>query len=110
MTPSTCDLTSLIAEVNRAGFLINNLFQTNSGEWQANLRAEVYSTAFGYGPTPYDALAEAFANSSTPVPLVPNPPAPWSLTPPPAIPDLLSALGLTKPAPPAGPGQSIRRI
>lgn len=107
-TPSTCDLTSLILEVNRAGFLVNNLFQTGPDEWQANLRTSTFATCFGYGPTPYDSLAEAFANSETLVPLIVNPPAPWTLSAPAPAPNLLALLGLA--APPATPGQPLRRI
>jgi hypothetical protein len=56
-------LEDLIAEINSAGFLLSNLFQTTEGRWQANLRTSGEAPLlfeFGKGMTPYEALSRAF--------------------------------------------------
>ena len=53
--PSTDEMIALVIE---AGFLVNNLFQCNTKQWQANLRSPRGHTQFGVGATPADALDE----------------------------------------------------
>ena len=45
-----------IAEVIATGFLINNLFQCNTAQWQANLRSPAGHTNFAVGASPAEAL------------------------------------------------------
>ena len=49
-------LTDLFDEVSERGWLVSNLFQLDSGVWQANLRTSTHHTDFGRGPTPEIAL------------------------------------------------------
>lgn len=45
--------------------ILNNLFQRQSGLWQANCRLSNGTTDFGVGPTPYDALRATAALKHT---------------------------------------------
>src|SRR3546814_5555347 len=59
-------LEDLIARANSGGYRINNLFQYQTGQWQANLRRDVGRVAcFSYakGDTPAEALAGAIRNA-----------------------------------------------
>ena len=46
----------VIAEITAAGFLVNNLFQCNTAQWQANLRNATGLTQFCIAATPAEAL------------------------------------------------------
>lgn len=48
---------SLIEEIFDRGWRVNNLFQRDSGEWQANLRSATHHTKFALAPTAELALA-----------------------------------------------------
>lgn len=50
---------SLLAEIADAGWLLSNLFQLDSGLWQANLRSATHCTDYGRGFTPAEALEAA---------------------------------------------------
>jgi|SRR6185436_1117238 len=81
------------------GWLVNNLYQVDSGLWRANLRKDdgegAWFTSWAEAPTAFDALWEAFEQS---------PAAEFAATPEthstidrsPA-PSLLARLGLAKP-------------
>src|SRR3546814_2482583 len=59
-------LEDLIPRAIRGGYRINNLFQYQTGQWQANLRRDVGRVAcFSYakGDTPAEALAGAIRNA-----------------------------------------------
>ena len=45
-----------IAEITAAGFTVNNLFQCNTTQWQANLRSDKGHTQYCIAPTPAEAL------------------------------------------------------
>ena len=56
------NLETLIAEINKKGYRINNLFElthSSTGKWQANLNRGDEVWEFGHGDTPYDALSAA---------------------------------------------------
>jgi len=57
MTPSSLD--TLLTEISERGWLVNNLFQSSTGDWQANLRTNFLYTQYGTGPTPSEALSRA---------------------------------------------------
>ncbi len=52
-------ISALLAEAHERGFRLNNLFEHDSGLWQANLRSDTHATDFGYGETPEAALTAA---------------------------------------------------
>jgi len=60
-------LEDLIASINSEGWIVNNLFQRNTGVWQANLRStdDRYFTEFGLGQSPFEALSEALSKIET---------------------------------------------
>lgn len=49
----------LLEEISAAGWLLSNLFQLDSGLWQANLRNATHHTDYGLGFTPAEALEAA---------------------------------------------------
>lgn len=65
-------LEDLIDRLNSTGWLVNNLYQTNDGQWRANLRNSSHCTAYGTGDTPSEAL-EAAMLEATWVPIRENP-------------------------------------
>ena len=53
-------MNELLAEIADRGFLVNNLFQLDTGEWQCNLRSPDHMfTNWSRGPTPIIALSLA---------------------------------------------------
>jgi len=52
-------LEPLLDEIHDRGYRLSNLFQLDSGLWQANLRSATHYTDFGRGHTPEAALSEA---------------------------------------------------
>lgn len=57
-------MTDLLAAIAAHGLLVNNLFQHDSGRWQANLRSPDHRWAeFGHGATLQEALAAAWAKA-----------------------------------------------
>ncbi len=56
---------SLLAEIADAGWLLSNLFQLDSGLWQANLRNATHHTDYGLGFTPAEALEAAIDAMAT---------------------------------------------
>jgi hypothetical protein len=52
-------LCDLLIEIRERGWLVSNLFQLDSGVWQANLRTATHHTDFGRGSTPELALSLA---------------------------------------------------
>src|SRR3546814_16217917 len=72
-------LEDLIARANSGGYRINNLFQYQTGQWQANLRRDVGRVAcFSYakGDTPAEAPAGAIRNAGIEEAEPPAAPAP----------------------------------
>jgi len=69
--PNTTD--DLFAAIAEAGFLVNNLFQCNTRQWQANLRSPAGFTEFGLGRTPAEALDECLHRISALIPDQPRP-------------------------------------
>lgn len=57
----------LLTEATDRGWRLNNLFQLDSGLWQANLRSETQITDYGRGPTAAIALSVAMDNIETAV-------------------------------------------
>lgn len=52
-------LGSLLTEIADRGWLLSNLFQLDSGLWQANLRTATHHTGWGQGLSPELALSAA---------------------------------------------------
>jgi hypothetical protein len=52
----------LIEELSERGWLLNNLFQLDSGLWQCNLRTATHHTAYGKGESAIVALELAIDN------------------------------------------------
>lgn len=50
---------TLLTEISERGWRVNNLFQLDNGDWQANLRTDSHYTQFGRGRTPSEALSLA---------------------------------------------------
>lgn len=75
MTPTCDNFDDALAEVHAAGYVIQNLFQRDSGGWQANLRAEGAKTysEFGIASTPHGAMLAALVGAE---PVRPKPVAP----------------------------------
>lgn len=55
------DLERLIEQAAARGLLVNNLFQLDSGLWQANLRCASGAFEWGRGASAPEALASALA-------------------------------------------------
>lgn len=66
-------LETLLSEISERGWLVNNLFQTSSGDWQANLRSHDFITAFGIDQTPSGALSRAIELIETATEYKPEP-------------------------------------
>lgn len=62
----------LLLEIEERGWLLNNLFQRDDGSWQCNLRTVTHHTAYGKGPSPDLALAEAIDAIETALETVPD--------------------------------------
>jgi hypothetical protein len=58
-------LDDLLNEISERGWLVNNLFQLSSGDWQANLRSHDFITSFGVATTPSGALSLALDSIET---------------------------------------------
>lgn len=54
------NLLALIAEINSAGFYVNNLFQLGAKGWQANITDGESYYEFSHGDTIYAALRNAY--------------------------------------------------
>jgi hypothetical protein len=58
-------LEELLQEAKDKGFLVNNLFQLDDGQWQCNLRQEVdngyYAGGWAIATSPHLALLEALS-------------------------------------------------
>jgi hypothetical protein len=50
---------TLLTEISERGWLLNNLFQFDNGDWLANLRTDTHYTQYGRGRTPLEALSLA---------------------------------------------------
>ena len=56
----------VLLDIANAGLQLNNLFQLQSGEWQANLRSGETCFAFGRGKSAVQALRAAMVNAPKP--------------------------------------------
>ena len=99
-------LDMILDETAAAGFLVNNLFQLDSGVWQANLRSLTHSTSFARAPSPALALSLALDLLES-AELLPEPTPIVSYDEParPDRPSLASILSRSRPVP-----TLIRRI
>lgn len=50
-------LESLLTEISERGWKLNNLFQRDNGQWQANIRRDNFITEFGFANTPSEAIS-----------------------------------------------------
>ena len=60
----------VLAEVLAAGFLVNNLFQCNTKQWQANLRNSQGATNYHIADTPAEALEGCMLKLNDLVPFI----------------------------------------
>jgi hypothetical protein len=65
-------LEEIIADITSAGFLVNNLFQCNTKQWQANLRNAHGATNFHIADTPAEALEGCMLKLNDLVPFIEN--------------------------------------
>ena len=65
-------LESLLSEISERGWLVNNLFQLDSGAWRANLRDNLRATQFADANSPELALALCLDKLESTVPLIPQ--------------------------------------
>lgn len=82
--PAERTVESLLPDIAASGYLVNNLFQVDSGMWQANLRRKEPHTgaaAFAYGWSPGQALEAAYARMLRDHPPIPTAPPPKDETP-----------------------------
>ena len=63
-------LSSLLTEIAERGWLVNNLFQRDSGLWQANLRTATHACEFAIGTTMEEALSLCLDKLERTVPLI----------------------------------------
>lgn len=73
-------LSSLLTEIAERGWLVNNLFQRDSGLWQANLRTQTHACEFAIGTTMEEALSLCLDKLERIVPLI-NQTCEYSLEP-----------------------------
>lgn len=66
------NLENLFAEISERGWLVNNLFQLDSGAWRANLRDNLRATQFADADSPELALALCLDKLESTVPLIPQ--------------------------------------
>jgi len=64
---------TLLSEISERGWLVNNLFQLPSGDWQANLRTHDFITEYGVDTTPSGALSRAIESIETATQYKPEP-------------------------------------
>ena len=64
------NLENLFAEISERGWLVNNLFQLDSGAWQANLRTKTHVCEFACADSPELALALCLDKLESTVPLI----------------------------------------
>lgn len=60
-------LEDLIDRLNSQSWWVNNLYQTNDGQWRTNLRNDSSCTAYGTGDTPSEALEAAMLEARVPI-------------------------------------------
>ena len=65
-------LPSLLSEIAERCWLVNNLFQRDSGLWQANLRTQTHACEFAIGTTMEEALSLCLDSLERTVPLIPQ--------------------------------------
>lgn len=63
-------LSTLLSEIAERGWLVSNLFQRDSGLWQANLRTQTHACEFAVGTSMEEALALCLDSLERTVPLI----------------------------------------
>lgn len=91
-------ISDLISEANSRGWLLNNLFQLDSGIFQANLRSATHHTAFGRGPTAEIALSLAMDAIESAIPTPPEPTCDGTIAPAADLASILTSLRRSRPS------------